>query len=189
MKVLIFLFLISQDKNILEILKQKYLKINTFKSFFTQKLFSNDNRLIQTFSGVIYVKKPNKLLFEVKYPEPQKIISDGDTVWIYFPLKNKLFKKDFSQYNKHIHPDIFLFNASKEFKAKTFSLKKFYKVLYIPKVYNPYYDSIAIFVSKVDTLISSMVVFTSQSYSVYTFKKVKVNLNLPDSLFIFRKGG
>lgn len=42
--------------------------------------------------GTIFLKKPGKMRWEYKEPEPQTIITDGRTLWMYYPEEKTVYR-------------------------------------------------------------------------------------------------
>ena len=57
--------------------------INSFSSDFTQTLIDEKGVAFQTLSGNLHAKKPDKVYWTVLNPAMQKIISNGNRLWIY----------------------------------------------------------------------------------------------------------
>lgn len=60
--------------------------ITFFSADFVQKVFDNDNNLIQQGTGTMVVSKPNKVHWQTNEPEESLIVSDGTTLWFYDPF-------------------------------------------------------------------------------------------------------
>jgi outer membrane lipoprotein carrier protein len=56
-----------------------------FSADFSQSSTVKAMNITDTASGKVYVKRPGKMRWEYQKPEPQLIISDGKTLWLYRP--------------------------------------------------------------------------------------------------------
>lgn len=58
-------------------------KLDSLQSSFTQTLVDENGQTLETSSGVLYLKQPGKFHWAYKEPYEQKIISDGESLWVY----------------------------------------------------------------------------------------------------------
>lgn len=63
----------------------KYAKEQTLKAEFSQVNFSAALKQKKTVSGIIMFKRPDKIRWETKIPDPNVLVSDGKKVWFYTP--------------------------------------------------------------------------------------------------------
>lgn len=57
--------------------------LDTFQADFRQQLFSESEELLETASGRFYLQRPGRFSWEYREPYEQKIITNGETLWIY----------------------------------------------------------------------------------------------------------
>lgn len=57
--------------------------LSTLQADFTQRLFNEDGELIETAQGRLYLAKPGRFYWQYQQPYQQRIMSDGQTLWIY----------------------------------------------------------------------------------------------------------
>jgi outer membrane lipoprotein carrier protein len=55
----------------------------TLHGQFVQQLYNEQNRLIETSEGLVYMQRPNQFRWEYQKPYQQLIVADGERVWIY----------------------------------------------------------------------------------------------------------
>ena len=68
------------------VLKQLTEFTETLKSFsadFTQVVYDADSNPVQQSAGDVLLKRPGRFIWNYTSPSPQKIIADGDSVWLY----------------------------------------------------------------------------------------------------------
>lgn len=58
-------------------------EFETLQSDFTQTLLNEDNEQLEQTSGTLYLQQPGKFNWTYKTPYVQKIISNGEVLWIY----------------------------------------------------------------------------------------------------------
>lgn len=59
--------------------------LKTMKSSFTQTVYDNNGKTIQTSYGEMALDRPGKFRWEVKKPIPQLIVANDKKLWIYDP--------------------------------------------------------------------------------------------------------
>ncbi len=57
--------------------------LSTFSAAFEQTVYDADSNPLQNSTGTASLKRPGKFLWHYKTPTEQKIIADGEKVWIY----------------------------------------------------------------------------------------------------------
>lgn len=70
--------------------------INSLSADFTQQIMGQDNNQLQRLTGNLSLKKPNQLRWNVVFPMPQLVISDGKLVWLYDPDLEQVVIQSFS---------------------------------------------------------------------------------------------
>lgn len=74
---------------LLEQIDQRY-QNSGFSAYFVQQSTLTAMDITDLASGKLYVQRPGKMHWAYKEPEPQAIISDGETLWIHRPLDNQV---------------------------------------------------------------------------------------------------
>lgn len=57
--------------------------LDSLTADFTQQLYNESGELLETSTGKLYMQRPGKFNWEYNKPYEQKIITDGETLWIY----------------------------------------------------------------------------------------------------------
>lgn len=58
-------------------------KLDSLQSRFTQTLVDENGQALETSTGILYLEQPGKFHWAYKLPYEQKIISDGESLWVY----------------------------------------------------------------------------------------------------------
>jgi outer membrane lipoprotein carrier protein len=61
-----------------------------FKAVFVQESMLKAMQISDTAQGVLFVRRPGKMRWEYTSPDPQIIITDSRTMWIYRPADNQV---------------------------------------------------------------------------------------------------
>ena len=81
---------VSNDlERILKGIEQRYAGKGFSASFFQESMLKA-MQITDTAEGRLTVKRPGKMRWEYTIPEPQSIITDGKTMWIYQPADNQV---------------------------------------------------------------------------------------------------
>lgn len=57
--------------------------LDSLRADFEQKLFNESGDLLETSEGLLYLQRPGRFNWTYETPYQQKIITDGQTLWIY----------------------------------------------------------------------------------------------------------
>ena len=76
---------VANSDSISEKLSALLRPIESMSANFTQQLFDADDSEVELFEGVFKLAKPGKMLWHIKQPMEQKLVSDGEVLWIYDP--------------------------------------------------------------------------------------------------------
>ncbi len=69
--------------------------IRTLKANFNQQLYASNGKLLQQSSGSLAVIRPGKFRWQIKSPNQQLIIADGNHIWVYDPdLKQATYNNE-----------------------------------------------------------------------------------------------
>ncbi|MBY0470007.1 outer membrane lipoprotein chaperone LolA [bacterium] len=70
---------------VLKLVEAKYAKAGTLVAKFSESVESLTTKTKKVSSGTIMIKRPNKVRWETKTPDPNLLVSDGKTFWNYTP--------------------------------------------------------------------------------------------------------
>jgi outer membrane lipoprotein carrier protein len=58
-------------------------EVQTFRADFEQGVYSSDERLVESASGSLSLRRPDEFRWSYKEPYAQQIVADGKNIWIY----------------------------------------------------------------------------------------------------------
>lgn len=58
-------------------------EVDTFTAEFEQELWSSDQRLLETASGTLSIKRPNRFVWRYEAPIEQLVVADGERLWMF----------------------------------------------------------------------------------------------------------
>ena len=100
---------VANSDSISEKLSALLRPIESMSANFTQQLFDADDSELELFEGVFKLAKPGKMLWHIKQPMEQKLVSDGEVLWIYDPDLEQVVIESFA--DKIKSTPIALFNG------------------------------------------------------------------------------
>ena len=70
----------------LEQVQERYQEMKSFQGNFLQTTIVESEDRRASASGIIAYQRPGKMRWEYQEPDPQLLVTDGDTLWLYDPL-------------------------------------------------------------------------------------------------------
>ena len=181
----------GKDKVVLEAIQERYETVNTFRAHFVQRAYIKLMDQTQEAEGEVVVKKPGKMKWTYNAPDPQVLVSNNRTIWLYIPEENQVTKASVQDIYTTNTPALFLSGEGK--LAEAFNVKKINRevgvliVLLIPKLKNRDLKQLTLLVSdKNYQIIGSRVYDRLGNKTEILFDNIQVNVQLPDSLFEFK---
>jgi outer membrane lipoprotein carrier protein len=173
-------------------LQKKYDGIRDFTADFVHDSEGGVLRKKQTESGVVQVKKPGKMRWDYKKPEPKVFVSDGKRIYLHVPADNQVIISPVPKEDQATTAVLFLVgkgNLTRDFKvafvpgaaADTYALRL------DPKLPERDYDWLQIVVDRGTLQIRSLSAADSQGgRSTFQFSNFKENAGLADKVFEFK---
>lgn len=156
-----------------------------FAQTYTYKVYNRTQRS----SGQVFFKKPKMMRWDYKKPVAKVFVADGQTLWVYEPEENQVFKRDLSSSQL---PVALTFMSGEgrladEFDARLMqSPADSYVVELIPKRHAGDYRSLLLTVDRETFAVkASTVVDPVGNSNQVTFANVRINSGLPDGAFRF----
>jgi outer membrane lipoprotein carrier protein len=173
-------------------LQKKYDAIRDFTADFVQESEGGLLRKKQTERGVVQVKKPGKMRWDYKAPEPKVFVSDGRRIYLHVPADNQVIISPVPEQDQATTAVLFLVgkgNLARDFtvsyaeggSADTYVLKL------EPKLPERDYDWLQIEVDRRTLQIRSLSAADVQGgRSTFRFSNFKENAGLSDKTFEFK---
>ena len=95
--VLLYLFAQTASATGLERMKDYFQNIQTAQADFHQVVTDKQGHKTQDVTGTMQLQKPNKFRWDYHKPFVQKIIGDGEKVWLYDPDLSQVTVRSFSK--------------------------------------------------------------------------------------------
>ena len=181
----------GKDKVVLDAIQERYETVNTFRAHFIQRAYIKLMDQTQEAEGEVVVKKPGKMKWTYKAPDPQVLVSNNQTFWLYIPEENQVTKASVQDIYTTNTPALFLSGEGK--LAESFSVKKINRevgvliVLLIPKLKSHDLKQLTLLVSdKNYQILGSRVYDRLGNKTEILFNNIQVNVQLPESMFEFK---
>jgi outer membrane lipoprotein carrier protein len=157
------------------------------QSKFQQKLLDHKGFLLQQSAGDFYLKRPGRFVWDYVLPYPQKIVSNGEKIWIYDSELEQVTVKKYDQVLTGA-PVMLLdqyknINEDYQVQERGLVLDQYWVTL-IPKKASADFKEIRVGIK--NRLLKTMKLIDSfDQVTEIEFDNMQVNLNLSNSLFKF----
>ncbi|MDI7258855.1 MAG: outer membrane lipoprotein chaperone LolA [Thermodesulfobacteriota bacterium] len=181
----------ATDTNILAEIQSRYEKTNDFEAGFLQEYIGKVMRQSQKGEGKVFFKKKGMMRWDYKVPN-QKIISNGQTVWIYQPDENQAVEYNAERMIKEFGFLVGEGDLRRDFKLLSInespSQREDHIVLEMtPKEFHPAVSKLSLTVDKKTYFIVQVDVFDGLGNVTRTrFMDIRTNINLSSSFFQFK---
>lgn len=166
-------------------LQARLSKINTMQANFTQNVYSEKNKLLQSYAGNMEFKKPNLFRWEVKTPDETLLVTDGHKLWNYDVALEQVTVQPYTP-NQEVTPLSFVLDSTNNLN-KNFSVEQLPNSCFklTPKQENQNFVNVAVCFK--DTQISSLNILDHLGQnSKFQFSQVKNNGIIADQKFSFK---
>ena len=173
-------------------LQKKYDAIHDFTADFVHDSEGGILRKKQTERGFVQVKKPGKMRWDYKAPEPKVFVSDGRRIYLYVPADNQVIVSPVPDQDQATTAVLFLVGKGNLTRDFTVSYADgggpdTYALRLQPKLPERDYDWLQIVLDRRTLQIRSLSAADSQGgRSTFQFSNFKENVGLPDKTFAFK---
>lgn len=173
-------------------LQKRYDSVHDFSADFVHESEGGLLRKKQSESGVLQVKKPGRMRWDYKKPEPKVFVSDGRRIYLYIPADNQVVISPVPDEDQATTAVLFLVgkgNLARDFKvsyveggsAETYTLRL------EPRLPERDYDWLQLVVDRRTLQISTLSAADSQGgRSTFRFSNMRENIGLTDKAFDFK---
>ncbi|OGL41843.1 MAG: outer membrane lipoprotein carrier protein LolA [Candidatus Schekmanbacteria bacterium RIFCSPHIGHO2_02_FULL_38_11] len=174
-------------------IQKKYEYVRELETDCIQETFNRTVEKKFIFKGSLYVKKPDKLRMEIKEPEKQLIIANGQTLWVYLPENKQVVREKLDLNNKSKTALTILTGMAKLSRDFEISMEqgseksRSYMLGLIPKDSKSMIKKMRLEVDKNNLNFQKVIVEDSfGNWTSYELKNIKVNRGISDSKFEFK---
>ena len=173
-------------------LQRRYETIKDFSATFTQTYEGALLRRKATESGTVHIKKPGKMRWEYAAPEKKLVVSDGQTMFMYFPADKQVMKNPVPEHDEATSAILFLMgkgDVARDFTVR-FGEKRPDDSAYVlrldPRTRQAEYDWLQVTADRNTLQIRELSWGDAQGgRNTIAFSNFKENVGLADTLFQF----
>jgi outer membrane lipoprotein carrier protein len=173
-------------------LQRKYDSIKAFSAAFTQTYEGGVlRRKPAPESGTVYVKKPGKMRWDYTTPEKKLFVSDGRTMFLYFPADRQVMKNPVPEQDQATSAVLFLMGKGdivRDFNVRWAEggNETNYRLRLDPKTRQAEYDWLEVTADRRSLQITGLTASDAQGgRSSFAFSNFKENVGLADKMFEF----
>lgn len=101
------------DQEIIDAIQSKYDTTKTFKARFVQKSYLKVMDQTQVAKGEVIIKKPGKMKWDYNAPDPQVLVSNNKSLWLYLPEESQVTRMQVDSIYSSNTPALFLSGQGK----------------------------------------------------------------------------
>jgi len=172
-------------------LQRKYDSLKDFSAAFTQTYEGGVLRRKASESGMVYVKKPGKMRWDYTSPEKKLFVSDGRTMFLYFPADRQVMKNPVPDQDQATSAVLFLMGKGdivRDFNIRwgEGSSDTVYRLRLDPKTRQAEYDWLEVAADRHTLQFVGLTAADAQGgRSSFAFRNFKENAGLADKMFEF----
>ena len=173
-------------------LQKKYDGIRDFTADFVQESEGGLLRKKQVERGVVQIKKPGKMRWDYKSPEPKVFVSDGHRIYLHVPADNQVIVSAVPNEDQATTAVLFLVGKGNLTRDFTVSYAEApapdtYALRLQPKTAQTDYDWLQVVVDRKTLQIRSLTAADREgNRSTFQFTNFKENVGLADKTFAFK---
>ena len=181
----------TDKKEVLNAVQKQYDKTQTFKADFVQKSYLKIMDQTQTAKGEVFIKKPGKMKWIYKAPDPQIMTSNNNGIWLYLPEEKQVTKMQMENIYSSNTPAMFLVGKGK--LSESFKVDSVMKVqgmvtlTLLPRDAEMNIDRLLLFVDDKNYQITGSSVYDKLGNKTeILFSSILVNQAISDKFFDFK---
>lgn len=172
-------------------LQRKYDAVKDFSASFIQTYEGGVLRRKASESGSVYVKKPGRMRWDYTSPEKKLFVSDGRTMFLYFPADKQVMKNPVPAQDEATSAVLFLMGKGdivRDFTVKWAEggTENTYRLRLDPRTRQAEYDWLEVAADRHTLQIVGLTAADAQGgRSSFSFSNFKENVGLADKMFEF----
>jgi len=200
-KIIIFLTIASlslcikngfadERKEILSSVQKTYDMTKTFKADFVQISYLKIMDQTQTAKGEVFIKKPGKMKWNYKAPDPQILTSNDSGIWLYMPEDKQVTKMQMENIYSSNTPAMFLIGKGKLSESfevdKVLNENNLITLTLLPKDSDMNINRLLLFVNDKNYQITGSSVYDNLGNKTeIQFSSIQINQSISDNFFNF----
>lgn len=181
----------DEKEDILDAVQKQYEKTITFKANFIQNSYLKIMDQTEVAKGEVVIKKPGKMKWNYKAPDPQILISNQNGVWLYLPDEKQVTKMQMGNIYSTNTPTLFLLGDGKLSEAfnvgQVLTNEDKITLILIPKDPGMNIEKLFLFVEPENYQITGSSVHDHLGNKTeILFNDIELNMVIANSLFDFK---
>jgi outer membrane lipoprotein carrier protein len=175
-------------KYVTDQIQHRYEMVDDAVAQFEQQVKFGYSKIEQTFTGTLYMKKPNRYRIE---SEHQTIVTDGISVWAYSPANNQVIIDHYKENQNSLTPNKFMLNLPSNYYATLLGTEKGKSgeqvlLKLVPKDDRSFVKTVKIWVDEKNWMVKKILILdVNETTTTYTINDMKLNVSLKDRTFNF----
>lgn len=181
----------SEEQIMLDAIQKQYESVKTFTAKFVQKSHVKTMNQTVEAQGEVQIKKPGKMKWDYNAPDPQILISNQKTLWLYVPDEKQVTKVPVESIYSSNTPALFL--AGKGKLTDSFNVVQVLKekgritVVLVPKQEDNSLERLVLFADNKNYQITGSSVYDKLGNKTdINFSDIEVNRPIADNTFVFQ---
>ena len=181
---------LSSEQVTVNAIQKKFESVLTFKADFEQKAYVKMINRTEITQGTVQIKKPGKMKWIYKSPDPQILVSNQKVLWLYAPEDEQVTRMLIENVYSSNTPALFL--AGQGILTETFDIVKVQKeknkfiVVFTPKEIESNLSRFTLRANKNNYQITGATVYDKLGNKTeIRFRSIRVNEEIPENVFNF----
>ena len=180
----------DEKMEILNSVQKTYDMTKTFKADFVQISYLKIMDQTQTAKGKVFIKKPGKMKWDYKAPDPQILTSNDAGIWLYMPEEKQVTKMQMENIYSSNTPAMFLVGKGKlseSFKVdNVLNKNNLITLTLLPKDSEMNINRLLLFVNDKNYQITGSSVYDNLGNKTeIQFSSIQINQTISDNFFNF----
>ena len=180
----------SSEQATVNAIQKKFESVLTFKADFEQKAFVKMINRTEITQGTVQIKKPGKMKWIYKSPDPQILVSNQKVLWLYAPEDEQVTRMLIENVYSSNTPALFL--AGQGILTETFDIvqvlneKNKFIVVFTPKEIESNLSRFTLRANKNNYQITGATVYDKLGNKTeIKFRSIRINEEIPENVFNF----
>jgi len=181
---------LSSEQATVDAIQKNYESVRTFQATFEQKAFVKMINRTEVTRGNVQIKKPGKMKWVYNSPDPQVLIIDKKSLWLYSPEDKEATKMPIKNVYSSNTPALFLAGQGK--LTDTFNVEQVltekdkFIVVFTPKEVQSSLSRLKLKTNKNNYQITGATVYDRiGNVTEIRFRAIRTNEEIPESVFNF----
>lgn len=180
----------ADTARVVDAVQKRYESTHSLKARFEQRSYLKIMDQVQEARGEVLIQKPGKMKWTYQAPDPQVLVSNGDTLWLFLPEDNQATKMKIQSVYASNTPALFLAGRGKLTEAfnvgQVIEQESTYEITLFPREAEQNVERLVLVVDKKNyQIVGSSVYDKLGNRTEMRFTDIQVNPPLDAEEFVF----